>query len=92
MNTLNFKETKFVIFSTSNRDSFKLLPLKPGIYIFRNSEAAESITDEAIELAELKGIKVLWMQLGVQNDQAASRAEKAASETRRKQVRARNEA
>ena len=45
--------------------------------IFRNSEAAESITDEAIELAELKGIKVLWMQLGVQNDQAASRAEKA---------------
>ena len=38
MNTLNFKETKFVIFSSSNRDSFKLLPLKPGIYIFRNSE------------------------------------------------------
>ena len=39
MKTLNFKETKFAILSTSNRDSFKLLPLRPGIYIFRNSEA-----------------------------------------------------
>ena len=45
--------------------------------IFRNSDAASSITDDAIELAKLKGIKVVWMQLGVQNDEAASRAEKA---------------
>ena len=45
--------------------------------IFRNSDAASSITDEAIELAELKGIKVVWMQLGVQNNEAALRAEKA---------------
>ena len=45
--------------------------------IFRNSEAAGSITDEAIELAVEKGIQVIWMQLGVRNDAAAERAEKA---------------
>ena len=44
--------------------------------IFRNSDAASSITDEAIELAKLKGIKVIWMQLGVENNEAALRAEK----------------
>ena len=37
MNTLNFKERKFELRSTSNRETFKILPLKPGIYIFRDS-------------------------------------------------------
>ena len=45
--------------------------------IFRNSDAAGSITDEAIELATLKGIKVVWMQLGVENREAALKAENA---------------
>ncbi len=45
--------------------------------IFRNSEAAGPIADEAIALKDAKGITVLWMQLGIRNDAAAARAEAA---------------
>ena len=45
--------------------------------IFRASEAAAGIVDDAISLADDKGISVIWMQLGVRNDAAAARAEAA---------------
>jgi predicted CoA-binding protein len=43
------------------------------VEIFRNSEAAGPITDEALALVALP--RVIWMQLSVRNDAAAARAE-----------------
>lgn len=45
--------------------------------IFRNSEAALEVTREAIAEKDRLGIRVIWMQLGVRNDQAAAEAEAA---------------
>jgi hypothetical protein len=47
------------------------------IDIFRNSEAALEITREAISRKDKLGLKVIWMQLGVRNDEAARLAERA---------------
>jgi predicted CoA-binding protein len=47
------------------------------IDIFRNSDAAGPITDEALANKDRLGLKVIWMQLGVINEEAAKRAEAA---------------
>lgn len=56
----------------------------PGPYemvdVFRNSEAALEIAREAVALKDEKGIRVLWMQLGVVNDEAAALAREAGLE------------
>ncbi len=41
--------------------------------VFRNAEAAMSVTQEALKLSPLP--KVIWLQLGVRNDEAAKLAE-----------------
>ncbi len=45
--------------------------------IFRASEDAGAIADDAIQVAADKGVKVVWMQLGVRDDAAAERVETA---------------
>ncbi len=41
--------------------------------VFRNSEAAGDVVDETLALSTLP--EVIWLQLGVRNDDAAARAE-----------------
>lgn len=45
--------------------------------IFRRSDAVPAIVEEAIQLAPEKGIKAIWMQLGVVHEGAAKEARKA---------------
>ena len=47
------------------------------IDVFRNSQAALDITRSAIALKDKLGIKAVWMQLSVVNEQAAREAEAA---------------
>ena len=53
----------------------------PGAFdmvdIFRRSEEAGAIVDDAIRLKDDKNIRTIWMQLGVTNEAAAARAEAA---------------
>ena len=54
------------------------VPAPVGVVdIFRNSEAAGDVIRAAIPLKDRLGIKAIWMQLGVCNDDAARAAEAA---------------
>lgn len=64
-----------------DREVYPDLSAVPGpidmVDIFRRSEHAGAITDEAIALKDEKRIQVIWMQLGVIDTKAAARAEAA---------------
>ncbi|MBL8564890.1 MAG: CoA-binding protein [Hyphomicrobiaceae bacterium] len=45
--------------------------------VFRNAAAALEVTRTAIREKERLGIKTIWMQIGVRNDEAAAEAEAA---------------
>lgn len=54
------------------------VPAPIGIVdIFRNSEAALEVTREALSHKDRLGVRVIWMQLGVRNEQATAEAEAA---------------
>ena len=63
---------------------FPSLDAIPGpidmVDIFRRSQDVGPIVDQALDLADEKHIKVIWMQLGVRNDAAAAKAQAAGLE------------
>lgn len=70
----SFEKTPFVARLDEVPGAFQMVD------IFRNSEAASGVVDEAIRFNEgveddPRKIKVIWMQLTVRNDEAAARAE-----------------
>jgi predicted CoA-binding protein len=54
------------------------LPVRPDIVdVFRRSEAIGEIADEVLALPADKRPKVVWLQTGIRNDEAAARLEAA---------------
>lgn len=50
------------------------------VNVFRRPDAVPDLVDEVLALREEKGIRFLWMQLGVVHDGAAARAREAGLE------------
>jgi len=44
------------------------------VNVFRKPEAAERVVDEVIALPKEKGVRVVWFQLGIRNQEAADKA------------------
>ena len=71
---VNPKEAGKTILNETVYAELKDVPVKVDmVQVFRRSETVGPVADEAIEI----GAKVLWMQLGVRNDDAAATAEAA---------------
>ena len=71
---VNPKEAGKEILGETVRASLKEVPEKIDLVdCFRSADAIPAIADEAIEV----GAKVLWMQLGIRNEEAARKAEAA---------------
>lgn len=69
------------IFGQTTMASLRDIPESAGpvemVDIFRRSEHAEAIVDEAIEALLPRGLRTIWMQFGVINHAAAAKAEAA---------------
>ncbi len=68
-----------VLFGEEVRPSLADIPAEIGevhmVDVFRRSSEAGAVVDEALEVLKPRGLKVIWMQIGVIDRAAAARAE-----------------
>lgn len=69
------------VFGEPVAESLAAIPPERGpvdmVDIFRRSDAAGDVVDEALEALVDRGLRTIWMQIGVYNAEAARRAEAA---------------
>ncbi len=68
-----------VLFGEEVRPALSDIPAEIGevhmVDVFRRSSEAGAVVDEALEVLKPRGLKVIWMQIGVIDRAAAARAE-----------------